>query len=91
MKSILEELWFGNICPDVMMGKMSAEAKELAEYIAVHHEKLNSILSDEQKNVFEKFVDCQEEYSFYSDKQIFTYGFCLGARIVFEVMSKSFE
>ena len=91
MKSILEELWFGNIWPDVMMGKMSAEAKELAEYIAVHHEKLNSILSDEQKNVFEKFVDCQEEYSFYSDKQIFTYGFCLGARIVFEVMSKSFE
>ena len=91
MKSILEELWFGNICPDVMMGKMSEEEKELVKYITAHHEKLNSILSDEQKNVFEKFVDCQEEYSFYSDKQIFTYGFCLGARIVFEVMSKSFE
>ncbi len=41
--------------------------------------------------VFEKYVDCQEEYSFHSDKQIFTYAFCLGARIVFEVMSKDFE
>lgn len=91
MKSILEELWFGNVCPDVMMGKMNEEEKELAEYITVHHEKLNSILNDEQKEVFNKYVDCQEEYSFHSDKEIFIYGFCLGARIVFEIMSKDFE
>ena len=91
MKSILEELWFGNVCPDVMMGKMSAEEKELAEYIAAHHEKLNSILSDEQKNVFEKFVDCQEEYSFHSDKEIFIYAFRLGARIMLEVLEEKNE
>ena len=91
MKSILEELWFGNVCPDVMMGKMSEEEKELVKYITAHHEKLNSILSDEEKKVFEKYVDCQEEYSFYSDKEIFIYGFCLGARIMLEVMRETDE
>ena len=91
MKSILEELWFGNVCPDVMMGKMSEEEKELAEYITAHHEKLNSILNDEQKKAFEKYVDCQEEYSFHSDKEIFIYGFCLGARIMLEVMRETDE
>ena len=91
MKSILEELWFGNVCPDVMMGKMSEEEKELAEYITAHHKKLNSILSDEQKKVFEKYVDCQEEYSFHNDKEIFIYGFCLGARIMLEVMRETDE
>ena len=91
MKSILEELWFGNVCPDVMMGKMSAEEKELAEYITAHHEKLNSILNDEQKKVFEKYVDCQEEYSFHSDKEIFVYAFRLGARIMLEVLEEKNE
>ena len=91
MKSILEELWFGNVCPDVMMGKMSEEEKELVKYITAHHEKLNSILNDEQKKVFEKYVDCQEKYSFHSDKEIFIYGFCLGARIMLEVMRETDE
>lgn len=86
MKSILEELWYGNICPDVMMGKMSGEEKKLAEYIERHHDKLNLSLNDKQREVFDKYKDCQEEYSSYSDKQIFKYGFVLGARMMLEVM-----
>ena len=27
MKSILEELWYGNLCPEIVMGKMSGEEK----------------------------------------------------------------
>ncbi len=91
MKSILEELWWGNLCPDTILGRMSTEEKELAEHIMTHHEKLESLLDDKQKKIFEKYNDCREEYSTFSDKQIFTYGFCLGARIAFEVMSKDFE
>ena len=86
MKSILEELWYGNICPDVMMEKMSGEEKKLAEYIERHHDKLNLSLNDKQREVFDKYKDCQEEYSSYSDKQIFKYGFVLGARMMLEVM-----
>ena len=86
MKSILEELWYGNISPDIMLGKMSDEERELIEYIGSHHDKLNSSLTDKQREVFEKYKDCQEEYSSYSDKQIFKYGFVLGVRIMLEVM-----
>ncbi len=91
MKSILEELWYGNLCPEIVVGKMRGDEKKLAGYIAVHHEKLISMLNDEQKEILEKFTDCRDELSMMNEKTIFINAFCLGARIAFEVMSKDFE
>ena len=91
MKSILEELWYGNVCPDVMMGKMSAEKKELAQHIVTHYEKLNSLMNDEQREVLEKYDACQNELIMISEKTIFTYAFRLGARLMLEVISNDLE
>ena len=42
MKSILEELWYGNICPNGGCREATKEAKELMGYIADHHDNLQA-------------------------------------------------
>jgi len=88
MKSILEELRLGNICQEM---KMSAEERELAGYISKHYDALVASMSDEQKEVFEKFNDCQTEISYIQDKELFSYAFRLGARMMLEVMEEENE
>ena len=58
MKSILEELWYGNICPETDKRSSSEEMKQLMKYMARHHDNLMETMTDEQKDIFERFDDC---------------------------------
>ena len=58
MKSMIKELWHGNIIPQEYSRTNSQEMKELLGYMARHHEDLEKTFSDEQKETFEKFHDC---------------------------------
>ena len=49
MKSIINELWHGNVCPQTDSRKNSPEMKELIEYMARHHDDLLKTMTDEQK------------------------------------------
>ena len=86
MKSILEELWYGNICPETDKRSNPGEMKQLMEYIALHHETLLATFNDEQKETFEKFDDCWSEYASLAEKSIFVYAFKLGMRLAIEVL-----
>ena len=86
MKSIIEELWYGNIDPHNDRLINTPEMKQLIEYIAHHHEDLLKTLSDEQKEIFEKLDDCQREYASFAEEAIFTYAFKLGARLIAEIL-----
>lgn len=91
MRSILEELWYGNICPNSLCRKSTKETKELMGYIADHHDSLQATLTDKQKELLEKFDDCYNELADINEREIFVYAFQLGARIAFEVMSFNVE
>ena len=86
MRSILQELWHGNICPQTDSRNNSPEVKELMEYMARHHDDLLKTMTDEQKEIFEKFDDCWSEYSSYAEEEIFEYAFKLGAQITLEAL-----
>ena len=62
MKSIINELWHGNIIPQEDSRTNSPQMKELLGYMARHHEELEKSFTDEQKEIFEKFHDCWDEY-----------------------------
>ena len=62
MRSIINELWHGNIILQEDSRTNSKEMKELFGYISRHHENLEKSFSDEQKEIFEKFHDCWSEY-----------------------------
>ena len=55
MKSILEELWYGNICPETDSRTTTPEMKQLMEYMARHHDDLITTMTDEQKDIFERW------------------------------------
>ena len=90
MKSILEELFFGNICPNTDCRSKDKCTKELMGYIADHHSALNETLTDKQKEIFEKFNDCYDELTSISEREIFIYGFKLGASLIMECTENKF-
>ena len=85
--SIINELWRGNVCPQTDNRSNSPEMKELMEYMARHHDDLLKTMTDEQKEIFEKFDDCWGEYVGLTEKSVFVYAFKLGARIVYEILT----
>ena len=88
MSSIIQELWHGNIVPQTDSRYNSTEMKELMEYIARHHDNLLKTMTDEQKEIFEKFDDCWSEYTSYAEEAIFTYAFKLGMQIAIETLTE---
>ena len=86
MKSIIDELWYGNVSPMDDTQNNTEEMKELMSYIARHQEELMATLTDKQKAIFEKFDDCWSEYASKAQKAIFSYDFKLGARLTLETL-----
>ena len=86
MKSIINELWHGNIIPQEDSRNNTKEMKELFSYMSRHHEDLEKTLYDEQKEIFEKFHDCWSEYMSLGEAAIFEYAFKLGMQIAIETL-----
>ena len=86
MISMIQELWHGNVIPQEDGRTNSKEMKELLGYMSRHHEDLEKSLTDEQKEIFEKFHDCWSEYMSLGEAAICEYAFKLGARLMHDVM-----
>ena len=87
MRSIINELWHGNIVPQEDSRNNTKEMKERLGYMSRHHEDLEKSFNDEQKEIFEKFHDCWSEYMSLAEEAIFTYAFKLGAQIMLDVLN----
>ena len=90
MKSILEEMWYGNVCP-IECREVTKATKELMRYIAEYHDNLLAMLTDKQKEMLEKFDDSYAELIDINEREIFAYAFRLGARIAIEIMNFEVE
>ena len=88
MRSILEELFYGNICPNTDCRSQDKKTKQLMGYIADHHDNLLSTLNDQQKEILEKFDDCYNKLIDINEREIFAYAFKLGARLMLAVVGK---
>ena len=86
MRSVLEELFYGNICPNTDCRSHDKETKQLMGYIADHHDNLLSTLNEQQKEILEKFDDCYNELTDINEREIFIYAFKLGMRIAIEAL-----
>lgn len=84
---ILEDLYYGNLFPHEKCAKLDDEMKELLDLLNRNEEKLLATLSDEQKETFEKYKDCNQEISEICERNAFLNGFRLGARIIIEVVN----
>ena len=71
MRSVINELWHGNIIPGEDSRNNSKEMKGLLGYMARHHEDLEKTFTDKQKEIFEKFHDYWDEYVSLAEEAIF--------------------
>ena len=66
----------------------SKEMKELLGYMSRHHGDLGRSFADQQKETFEKFYDCWNEYMSLDEAAMFEYAFKLGVQIAIETLTE---
>ena len=87
MRTLLEELWYGNVYPQEQSTEHNSEIKELISLMGKNRELLSSALTAEQNLSLEKYDDCINEMNSIIEKEVFAYGFRLGGRLMLEVLT----
>ena len=86
--NILEEFWYGNIEPAEYDTSSGKEYKGLLQLISRNEDKLLATMTEEQKELFTKYVDCVREYQVMAECLLFQNSFRLGARMMLVVMEE---
>ena len=89
MKSILEDLYRGNVCPSTDCRQGSAQKRMMQELVASHHHNLYKTLTDEQKALLTEFDNSDTELIDINELEVFIYAFKLGMRIAIEVLTST--
>ena len=84
---VLEDFYYGELNPFELCSKLDDELKNLMMLKSRNEENLVGTLTEKQKCDFEKYKDCEQEYSQLSEKKSFLVGFKLGARIIIDAIS----
>ncbi len=85
--SILDELYYGNIDLHIRRVQADAQLRKIQALLIRDEEKMRDMLNEEQKDWFERCKKLGAEVSELQEREMFTKGFCLAARIMAEVMS----
>ena len=83
---ILEQLYIGNVRPGERSFMRNSQYARALDKAAKAGDALIETLSEEQKELFEAFMDAQREVSILTDAETFIYSFRLGAKIALDVL-----
>ena len=85
MRSILETFAHGNMSPKSQLFKHNAEYGDAMRALSRNEEKLLEKLNDDEKTIFEKYMDAQEEISQRAAVSNWVDGYKLGLLVTAEV------
>lgn len=85
MRSILEELYNGNIRPDTKRYGQDSPFVEAARLKHKNLEKLMATLNDSEKEVFEKYCDAQGDIEGITRYDTYTYALKFGVLLMAEI------
>ena len=80
--NVLEDFWYGNINPQEESKEHNREIRNLLTLMGRNRDALSSTLTDEQREVLEKYDDCVNEMYGLIEVAIFSYAFRLGGRLM---------
>ena len=86
MKPTIEDLWYGHLAPGPNCGAGEMNIEKLNMLMERNGEILSKELTDQQKALFQKYVDCAEEYICLISSQAFTDGFSLACKLMAEAL-----
>ena len=84
--TILEDLWYGNVRPTEKSIVRGGKLDNLMKILCQNEDDLMSGLTDKQKEIFDKFKDCQSEITDFLETEAFTQGFAIAVKLMVEVM-----
>lgn len=83
---ILEEFWYGNINPTDRSIVPNSRIDKLLKLVTNNEQRFTDMLSEGERELFQKLKDSQDELSSVIECESFTLGFRLGARFMLEIM-----
>lgn len=83
---MIEELFYGNICPCEKGLTRGSEYSQLLNLAVKNEEKLSALLSPQQKEMFEKVKDCMTDMNNILEKEAFIDGFRLCVKLIAEAV-----
>ena len=86
MQSIIEELYYGNICPDRKIHTPDSDFVRHARIKSDNLDKLIASMSDEQKVMFEAYSEANGEIESIVTFGRFTYGLTFGMLLMMEIV-----
>ena len=85
--TVLEDLWYGNINPHETILSDNRYFKHLLSLMSKNRDKLTDTLTEQQKEMLEKYDDTVNEMHSLAEQVAFQYGFSLGIRLMMESIS----
>ncbi len=85
MRSLLEELYYGNMRPFVNRREISEEKQKVLQSMENYRTQLLDSITEEQKHLLEEYENCASEITSQTECEIFIDGFRLGMRLVLEL------
>ena len=87
MKPMLEKLWNGRIAPMESCGANDPEVKAIVLLMEQNRTCLEQTLTEEEKQILEKYVQCSEEYAYLLTALAFGEGFSLASKLLTQALS----
>ena len=84
---IIEDLWYGNIDPHGWDIKKGSRIERALSLVVKNDDTMRTMLSDIQKERYEKLHNCQNELIDLLELKAFADGFCLAVKIMVDLMS----
>ena len=83
---ILEDLYTGNVRPGERSFKQNSQYSRALAQAVESGDALIKSLTEEQKKLFEAYMDAQREVNILTDCETFIYSFKLGAKLMLDVL-----
>ncbi len=87
MENLINELYYGNICPVEQMGQSTPEEREILKRIYENEEKLRATLDEKEKALLDMIKDDCLTVSGSMGERRFCEAFSLGARLMVEILT----
>ena len=85
MKSVLEELYYGNIRPFANRREVSEEKQKVLQKMEDYRNQLLDSMSQKQKHLLEEYENCASEITSQTECEIFIDGVRLGMKLAYEL------
>ena len=84
---ILEDLYLGDVRPGERCFKRNSQYEKALDELVKAGDALIDTLTEEQKEMFEDYMNAQREINVLTDCETFIYAFRLAAKIIIDILT----